>query len=361
MGASKPELAAAAAAAASADETSKPFAHVSSRLSANSLRVAMEQRLQNQASGSDTMQAMARLRRAKTGPRGPVETIQIVKPERGGMGLTIVGGKGMDTERVLVTGVVRGGAADFDGGVRVGDEIVAVNGIQLEGLTNAEIVGTLKATSRRVELAIARTLDSETTTTTTTTTKANDSSSVPLAKPSQALSQSTSSLTSMSSALSEAVAAVDHMFVDPQREAMMKAIKSGMMTQNVLRDDAATATATATRRRLFADSKPALPSSPPPPPPPSDAKIESPSRENAVSPSGVRLELETSENDASRRKTNEEYENFRLLEFVVEKKRGAFLGLSLEVSKGDTSKFYQVRTKTKRKEHSNVFFFLALL
>lgn len=339
----------------SPDGSNSPFAEVSSRQSIGTLRAAMKQRLESQAPGSDSLHAMARLHRARAGLVGPTERVVITKPPRRGMGLTVVGGEGTNIKRVLVTGVVKGGAADVPGGIRVGDELLAVNDKSLKGLSNLEVISVLKQTPQKVELFVARAVDSEQ----SGGSRLTDApQAVPLGRPRTApLTESSASLSSMSSALSEAVAAVDQMFVNPDKEAVKKVMETGMVTRNVLPRDQHP------RQRVHAVNHvqspkhtdtiqpPPVPSSPPPPVP-----VEPPAPDltpaQALAAAQQSTPISVDDWKAVTGLTREAgaqagYPGFALLKILLDKKPRTFFGLNLEASSGLTSGFHQVEAKCR--------------
>ena len=332
----------------SRDGSNSPFAQVSNQQSIGSLQAAMKQRLESQAPGSDSLHAMARLHRAREGLVGPTEKVLITKPPQGGMGLTVVGGEGTTIKRVLITGVVKGGAADIPGGIRIGDELLSVNDQSLKGLTNPEVITLLKNTPQHVELLVARAPD-------THQSRGGHSRDVPQAVQLRMphtvpLSWSSASLSSRSSALSEAVAAVDQMFVNPDKEAVRKVLETGMVTQNILNRDQHP------RHRVHASNHlmslkqtddvqlPPLPSSPPPPvpiaPPPDDSESASVPTTSEVPSSSEEWRAINKLTQATGAQAG--YPGFALLKVMLEKKPGLFFGLNLEASSGLTVGFHQV-------------------
>jgi C-terminal processing protease CtpA/Prc len=339
----------------SRDGSNSPFAQVSNRLSIDSLQAAMKQRLENQAPGSDSIHAMARLHKAREGQTGPTEKVVITKSPQGGMGLTVVGGEGTNIKRVLVTGVLKGGAADMPGGIRVGDELLSVNDQPLKGLTNPEVITLLKNTPQHVELLVARVPDSH-------PSKENPNRDVPseaqLRMPHTVpLSWSSASLSSKSSALSEAVAAVDQMFVNPDKEAVRKVLETGMVTRNIVNRDQYSHHKVHASDHLIslkqtddvqlppppASSPPASPPPPPVPsaPPPDDFESASVPTTSSVPSSSE--EWRTINKLTQTAGEQAGYPGFALLKVILEKKPGLFFGLNLEASSGLTTGFHQIR------------------
>ena len=80
--------------------------------------------------------------------------------ERGndGLGFTIVGGYGSPPGDlpIFVKTVYNTGAASVDGRLRTGDQLVAVNGQSLQGVTHDEAVTLLKNAKGLIELAILK-------------------------------------------------------------------------------------------------------------------------------------------------------------------------------------------------------------
>uniref|UniRef100_A0A183CLE0 Calcium/calmodulin-dependent serine protein kinase/membrane-associated guanylate kinase n=1 Tax=Globodera pallida TaxID=36090 RepID=A0A183CLE0_GLOPA len=69
-----------------------------------------------------------------------------------GLGFNIVGGE--DGEKVFISGVFPGGAADLSGNVRKGDVLLRVNDVDLQNATHAQAAQTLKAVSNYSEVLL---------------------------------------------------------------------------------------------------------------------------------------------------------------------------------------------------------------
>ncbi|XP_066271209.1 PDZ domain-containing protein 2-like [Branchiostoma lanceolatum] len=113
----------------------------------------------------ETLQKMAAMVGQRYGrkltPRGLRRKRHVVKmhllKEQGGLGVQIAGGKGSKKGDIgiFVTNVEKGGAAQRDGRLHRGDEILMVNGRSLIGLSHQEAVDLLKSTGSLVQLVIA--------------------------------------------------------------------------------------------------------------------------------------------------------------------------------------------------------------
>ncbi|XP_078585038.1 uncharacterized protein LOC144867103 isoform X1 [Branchiostoma floridae x Branchiostoma japonicum] len=113
----------------------------------------------------ETMEKMAAMVGQRYGrkltPRGLRRKRHVVKmhllKEQGGLGVQIAGGKGSKKGDIgiFVTNVEKGGAAQRDGRLHRGDEILMVNGRSLIGLSHQEAVDLLKSTGSLVQLVIA--------------------------------------------------------------------------------------------------------------------------------------------------------------------------------------------------------------
>ncbi|KAM9331022.1 PDZ domain-containing protein 2 [Gastrophryne carolinensis] len=74
-----------------------------------------------------------------------------------GLGIQITGGRGSkrSPHGIIVAHVEEGGSADRDGRLKVGDELLMINGQSLVGLSHQEAVGMLRGASGLVQLVVA--------------------------------------------------------------------------------------------------------------------------------------------------------------------------------------------------------------
>ncbi|XP_029950360.1 multiple PDZ domain protein [Salarias fasciatus] len=86
---------------------------------------------------------------------GRETTIEICK-ENVGLGLSIVGGCDTLLGAVIIHEVNDGGAAQRDGRLQAGDQILEVNGIDLRQATHDEAIAVLRLTTQRVQLCVFR-------------------------------------------------------------------------------------------------------------------------------------------------------------------------------------------------------------
>ncbi|KAM3623165.1 uncharacterized protein V6R79_007867 [Siganus canaliculatus] len=86
---------------------------------------------------------------------GKETTVEIHKGNLG-LGLSIVGGNDTLLGAVIVHEVNDGGAAQRDGRLQAGDQILEVNGIDLRQATHDEAIGVLRLTTQRVLLRVFR-------------------------------------------------------------------------------------------------------------------------------------------------------------------------------------------------------------
>ncbi|XP_074543460.1 multiple PDZ domain protein [Halichoeres trimaculatus] len=86
---------------------------------------------------------------------GRETTIEICKGNVG-LGLSIVGGSDTLLGAVIVHEVNDGGAAQRDGRLQAGDQILEVNGIDLRQATHDEAIGVLRLATQRVRLCVFR-------------------------------------------------------------------------------------------------------------------------------------------------------------------------------------------------------------
>ncbi|XP_069095075.1 multiple PDZ domain protein isoform X4 [Pleurodeles waltl] len=76
-----------------------------------------------------------------------------------GLGITIagyIGDKNSEPSGIFVKSITKGSAVEHDGRVHVGDQIIAVDGINLQGFTNQQAVEVLRHTGQVVELTLVR-------------------------------------------------------------------------------------------------------------------------------------------------------------------------------------------------------------
>ncbi|XP_062281697.1 multiple PDZ domain protein [Scomber scombrus] len=86
---------------------------------------------------------------------GRETSIEICKGNLG-LGLSIVGGCDTLLGAVIIHEVNNGGAAQRDGRLQAGDQILEVNGIDLRQATHDEAIGVLRLTTQRVHLCVFR-------------------------------------------------------------------------------------------------------------------------------------------------------------------------------------------------------------
>jgi C-terminal processing protease CtpA/Prc len=78
----------------------------------------------------------------------------VLLKKAGGLGFNIVGGE--DGEGIFISFILAGGPADTSGQLRRGDQILAVNGVDLTTATHEQAALALKgATGNRVDLRVA--------------------------------------------------------------------------------------------------------------------------------------------------------------------------------------------------------------
>ncbi|KAG8231568.1 hypothetical protein J437_LFUL011746 [Ladona fulva] len=80
--------------------------------------------------------------------------VELAKKAGKGLGLSIVGRK--NGVGVFISDVVKGGAAEADGRLMKGDQIIAVNGQDLKGATQEEAAAVLKTATGRVTIKLGR-------------------------------------------------------------------------------------------------------------------------------------------------------------------------------------------------------------
>ena len=81
------------------------------------------------------------------GSGGDIETVELMKPEHGGLGLLIF--ETDDQPGVFIQEVVKNKAAYLDGRIRPGDRILAINGEKIYNAGQNYVVSLLQVSSRR--------------------------------------------------------------------------------------------------------------------------------------------------------------------------------------------------------------------
>ncbi|XP_030313625.1 beta-2-syntrophin [Calypte anna] len=84
---------------------------------------------------------------------GAVRRVRVVKAEAGGLGISIKGGR-ENRMPVLISRIFPGLAAERSGALRLGDAILAVNGVDLRDATHDQAVQALKRAGREVILEV---------------------------------------------------------------------------------------------------------------------------------------------------------------------------------------------------------------
>eukprot|EP00795_Rhopilema_esculentum_P004582 gene4582-20849_t len=88
-----------------------------------------------------------------------IDTLELVKPEQGGLGFSVVGLKSENRGElgIYVQGIQPGGVADREGNLHEGDQILAINGQRIDtGLSHQDAISILQRTRGHVELIVAR-------------------------------------------------------------------------------------------------------------------------------------------------------------------------------------------------------------
>ncbi|XP_069482171.1 multiple PDZ domain protein isoform X4 [Ambystoma mexicanum] len=76
-----------------------------------------------------------------------------------GLGITIagyIGDKNSEPSGIFVKSITKGSAVEHDGRIHIGDQIIAVDGINLQGFTNQQAVEVLRHTGQVVQLTLVR-------------------------------------------------------------------------------------------------------------------------------------------------------------------------------------------------------------
>ncbi|KAM9324649.1 inaD-like protein [Gastrophryne carolinensis] len=89
---------------------------------------------------------------------GNLYDVTLTKKEGQSLGITIVGYTGVSSggsSGIFVKGIIPGSAADQSGCIQVHDRIVAVDGMNIQGLSNQDVVSALRNTGQTVHLTLS--------------------------------------------------------------------------------------------------------------------------------------------------------------------------------------------------------------
>uniref|UniRef100_T1G096 PDZ domain-containing protein n=1 Tax=Helobdella robusta TaxID=6412 RepID=T1G096_HELRO len=83
-----------------------------------------------------------------------------------GLGFTVAGGRGStpykaNDQSIYISRISKGGAAEQEGSLRVGDKLVSVNGIDVTTVQHDEAVTLLTRTTGPILLIVTRSIDQE--------------------------------------------------------------------------------------------------------------------------------------------------------------------------------------------------------
>ncbi|XP_025417497.1 protein lap4 isoform X4 [Sipha flava] len=86
--------------------------------------------------------------------------------DQNGLGFSIAGGKGCtpfkeNTEAIFISRITEGGAAEKDGKLQVGDQVISINGIDVTGARHDQAVSMLTGLERFVRLVCERLVDTQ--------------------------------------------------------------------------------------------------------------------------------------------------------------------------------------------------------
>ncbi|XP_074598985.1 multiple PDZ domain protein-like isoform X2 [Brevipalpus obovatus] len=84
-----------------------------------------------------------------------VEAIELINDGQG-LGFGIIGGR---STGVIVKNLTRGGPADYDGRLQVGDHLLQINDINIRGMSSEQVAQVLRYVGMEVRLIVARALD----------------------------------------------------------------------------------------------------------------------------------------------------------------------------------------------------------
>ncbi|RWS06674.1 protein lap4-like isoform X2 [Dinothrombium tinctorium] len=109
----------------------------------------------------------------RTHENGPVSPVRNLQPsviyttlirDQNGLGFSVAGGKGgppykEGSESIYISRIAEGGAAARDGKLMVGDKILSINSVDVEGLKHDQVVAMLTGLERFVRLVVEREMD----------------------------------------------------------------------------------------------------------------------------------------------------------------------------------------------------------
>lgn len=78
--------------------------------------------------------------------------VELPKTEEG-LGFNVMGGKEQNSP-IYISRIISGGVADRNGGLRRGDQLMSINGVNVEGETHEKAVELLKAAIHKVILVV---------------------------------------------------------------------------------------------------------------------------------------------------------------------------------------------------------------
>lgn len=93
-------------------------------------------------------------------PERVVLTLEIAKSEDEQYGLTIVGGLGSLSEHVYVKSMSPIGVCTRDGQLRLGDQLLEVNGVSVEDKSHEEVVDMFRCSMTKLGLLVSRLVES---------------------------------------------------------------------------------------------------------------------------------------------------------------------------------------------------------
>uniref|UniRef100_A0A672T604 PDZ domain-containing protein n=1 Tax=Sinocyclocheilus grahami TaxID=75366 RepID=A0A672T604_SINGR len=96
-------------------------------------------------------------------PPPPVPSLALKKKEGQSLGISIIGHNALTTKDavgVFVKNVVPGSAAEQSGKILIHDRIIALDGVNLQGFTNQEVLEVMKRTGDIVHLTLIKKINS---------------------------------------------------------------------------------------------------------------------------------------------------------------------------------------------------------
>ena len=94
---------------------------------------------------------------------GYCTVLSFTKREDESLGITIVGGKDKSSEGIFVKSITTSGLCGLDGSLRIGDQILELNGYNMLSVSHKEAVELFRECKTDIKMVVSRLLESKTT------------------------------------------------------------------------------------------------------------------------------------------------------------------------------------------------------